>query len=64
MKRTFCTFRKGNSYTHAWIDSKFAKLGLYVQLLTLDSEFWRIIATGATSSEDMSRKHATFKNNI
>lgn len=68
MKRTQCTFRKkipgGYSQTTAWIESWAAKVGNKVELLTLDGEFWDIISVGATSEQDMSRRHKTFKNNI
>lgn len=41
-----CIFRKKNSFTHAWIDSKAAKVGNKVQLLSLDGDFWDVIFAG------------------
>ena len=62
--RTQCTFQNGNTHTVAWIDSKYAKVGLFVQLLGLGKMFWKITSTGASTTEDVASKHRTFHNNI
>lgn len=58
---TQCTFRKGNSYTQGWIDSKGAKVGNQVELLSLDGEFWEVIGVGNTVKV---LPPYTFENNI
>jgi hypothetical protein len=53
-------------YTQCWIDSKHAKVGKFVQLLTLDEgkDFWEITSTGATSKTDPSIGYRTWSNDI
>lgn len=62
---TQCVFRKiiegGYSQTTAWIDSKAAKVGLFVELLTLDGEFWEVVSVGNTVNV---LPPYTFENNI
>ena len=64
MQRTQCRFKRGNSETVAWIDSKAAKVGNQVELLSLDGKFWEVVSVGATTDEDPSIKHRTWNNNI
>lgn len=49
---TQCVFQRkiegGIRQTTAWIDSKGAKVGLFVELLTLDGEFWEVVTAGKT----------------
>lgn len=64
MKRTQCRFKRGNSYIISWIDSKYAKKGLWVELIGLGKELWEIISVGSSSNEDMSHRYKTYNNNI
>ena len=62
---TQCVFQKqkekGYSQTTAWIDSKAAKVGLFVELLTLDGEFWKVVSVGKTVN---TLPPFSFENNI
>lgn len=64
MKRTQCRFKRGNSETVAWIDSKAARVGDRVELLSLDGNFWEIIGTGSVTEKDVWNQHRTYNNNI
>lgn len=64
---TQCTFRNEKNkerYTQGWIDSKHAKKGKFVQLLTLGEEFWEITFTGIQTDVDPSLGYRTWNNNI
>lgn len=64
---TQCTFRNEKNkekYTQGWIDSKFAKIGKFVQLLTLGDDFWEITFTGTKTDVDPSLGYRTWHNNI
>ena len=56
-----CTFRKGNSYTVAWVDAKKVKNATRVTLKTLDDEWWDVISKGTIKEDNEINK--TFKNN-
>lgn len=58
---TQCCFKRGNSFTQAWIDSKGAKVGNLVEMLTLDGKFWKVTAVGHTVNV---LPPFTFENNI
>lgn len=49
---TQCVFNRkvenGYRQTTAWIDSKGAKLGYHVELLSLDGKFWEVVSVGKT----------------
>jgi len=62
--KTQCVFKNGNTQTTGWIDSKYAKKGLFVQLLTFGKMFWEIIFVGGSTTEDVANKYRTWNNNI
>jgi len=66
MSYTQCTFKKENKqeFTQAWIDTKHAVIGKFMQLLELGKEFWEVTFTGVTQEEDPSLKYRTWNNNI
>lgn len=44
-----CKFKKGDTYTIAYIPEHAAKVGNRVELLTLDGDFWEVISVSEQS---------------
>ena len=56
-----CSFRKGNTYTIAWVDAKKIRKATKVKLESLDDEWWDVISKGTIKEHDDINR--TFKNN-
>jgi len=41
-----CKFKKGDSYQHAWIEERGAKVGAMVELKSDNHEKWEVVSVG------------------
>lgn len=58
-----CRFKKGNSYTVAWVDAKKIKNAKSCVLETLDGERWEVMSKGAIKDSSEIPSYRQFKNN-
>jgi hypothetical protein len=61
-----CNFKKKDSEktTQGWINAKYAKIGMFMQLLDLGEDFWEVTFVGNTTDKDPSISYRTWNNNI